>query len=196
LKMFDKELTSPSEFHVSPQETVEIEMMNVKEGYFGYVDTGDAQILKLPYEGKDLSMIIVLPKPGDIHEFENGFSLEDYRSWLDVLESTRLDVYLPRFKFETKYMMGKDLAEMGMPTAFTGSADFSGMSDGGLFIGHVVHQAYIDVNEEGTEAAAATGVVMVESMSEVFRADRPFIFTIQDGDTGLILFMGRVMDPS
>jgi serpin B len=196
LKMFDKELTSPSEFHVSPQETVEIEMMNVKEGYFGYVDTGDAQILKLPYEGKDLSMIIVLPKPGDIHEFENGFSLEDYRSWLDVLESTRLDVYLPRFKFETKYMMGKDLAEMGMPTAFTGSADFSGMSDGGLFIGHVVHQAYIDVNEEGTEAAAATGVVMVESMSEVFRADHPFIFTIQDGDTGLILFMGRVMDPS
>ena len=196
LKMFDKEHTSPSEFHVSPQDTVEVDMMNVKEEYFGYVDTGDAQILKLPYKGKDLSMIVVLPKTGDIHEFENGFSLEDYEGWLDMLEPTKLDVYLPRFQFETKYMMCKDLAEMGMPTAFTGSADFSGMSDGGLFIGHVVHQVYIDVNEEGTEAAAATGVVMVESMPEVFRADRPFIFTIQDGDTGLILFMGRVMDPS
>ncbi|MCK4583676.1 serpin family protein, partial [Candidatus Bathyarchaeota archaeon] len=91
-----------------------------------------------------------------------------------------------------------DLEEMGMPTAFTGSADFSGMSDGGLFIGHVVHQAYIDVNEEGTEAAAATGVVMRESMPilEVFRADHPFIFTIRDRDTGLILFIGRVMNPS
>ena len=198
LKMFDKELTSPSEFHVAPQETVEVDMMNVKEEYFGYVDTGDAQILKLPYKGKELSMIIVLPKTGDIHEFENGFSLEDYGRWVNMLESTKLDVYLPRFQFETEYVMGNDLKEMGMPTAFTGSADFSGMSDGGLFIGHVVHQAYIDVNEEGTEAAAATGVVMVESapVLEVFRADHPFIFTIQDRDTGLILFMGRVMDPS
>ena len=198
VKMFDEELTIPSEFHVAPLETVEVDMMKIQEGYFGYVDTGDAQILELPYKGEDLSMIIVLPQTNDIHEFENGFTLEDYGNWLDMLEPTQLDVYLPRFQFETKYKMGKYLEEMGMPTAFTGSADFSGMSDGGLFIGHVVHQAYIDVNEEGTEAAAATGVVMRESMPilEVFRADHPFIFTIWDRDTGLILFIGRVMDPS
>ncbi|MCK4399666.1 serpin family protein, partial [Candidatus Bathyarchaeota archaeon] len=196
--MFDEELTTPSEFHVAPLETVEVDMMKIQEGYFGYVDTGDAQILELPYKGEDMSMIIVLPQTNDIHEFENGFTLEDYGRWLNLLEPTQLDVYLPRFQFETKYMMGNDLEEMGMPTAFTGSADFSGMSDGGLYIGHVIHQAYIDVNEEGTEAAAATGVVMRESMPilEVFRADHPFIFTIRDRDTGLILFIGRVMDPS
>jgi serpin B len=85
-----------------------------------------------------------------------------------------------------------------MPTAFTASADFSGMSDGGLFIGHVVHQAFVEVNEEGTEAAAATGAVVVESapMLDAFNADHPFVFAIRDRGTGLMLFMGRVMDPS
>jgi serpin B len=87
---------------------------------------------------------------------------------------------------------------MGMPTAFTGAADFSGISDGGLFISQVIHQAYVDVNEEGTEAAAATGVVMLGSapMLEEFVADHPFVFVIRDRGTGLILFMGRVVDPS
>ena len=196
--MFDPELTRQAEFRVAPEETVTVEMMNIVDGRFGYLDTGDAQILELPYEGEDLSMVIILPRTGEIRGFEEGFTLQDYLEWLDMLEPTRLEVHLPRFKFETKYDMGEDLAEMGMPTAFTGSADFSGMSEGGLFIGHVVHQAYVDVNEEGTEAAAATGVVMVESapILEVFNADHPFVFTIRDRGTGLILFMGRVTDPS
>jgi len=196
--MFDPEHTRQAGFHVAPEETVTVDMMNIMDGRFGYLDTGDAQILELPYEGEDLSMVIILPRTGEIHGFEAGFTLQDYLEWLDMLEPTRLEVHLPRFKFETKYDMGEDLAEMGMPTAFTGSADFSGMSEGGLFIGHVVHQAYVDVNEEGTEAAAATGVVMVESapILEVFNADHPFVFTIRDRGTGLILFMGRVTDPS
>jgi len=196
--MFDPELTRQAGFHVAPEETVTVDMMNIIDGRFGYLDTGDAQILELPYEGEDLSMVIILPRTGEIHGFEEGFTLQDYLEWLDMLEPTRLEVHLPRFKFETKYDIGEDLAEMGMPTAFTGSADFSGMSEGGLFIGHVVHQAYVDVNEEGTEAAAATGVVMVESapILEVFNADHPFMFTIRDRGTGLILFMGRVTDPS
>ncbi len=196
--MFDPKLTRPSEFHVTPGETVTVETMNMRDESFRYLDTGDAQILELPYEGEDLSMVIILPRTNDIHGFEEGFTLGDYEGWLSQLEPTRLEVHLPRFKFETKYDMGGDLAEMGMPTAFTASADFSGMSDGGLFIGHVVHQAFVEVNEEGTEAAAATGVVVVESapMLDVFNADHPFVFTIRDRGTGLMLFMGRVMDPS
>ena len=196
--MFDPEHTRPAEFHVAPGETVTVDMMNMMDESFGYLDTGDAQMLELPYKGEDLSMVIILPRTGEIHGFEEGLTLQDYEEWLTMLEPTRLEVHLPRFKFETKYDMGKDLAEMGMPTAFTGSADFSGMSEGGLYIGHVVHQAYVDVNEEGTEAAAATGVVMVESapMLEEFNADHPFVFAIRDRGTGLILFMGRVMDPS
>jgi serpin B len=115
------------------------------------------------------------------------------------MEETLVNVFLPRFKFETKYFMKDDLMEMGMPTAFSSSADFSGIVEaGGLFIDKVIHQAFIEVNEEGTEAAAATGVSMIESapIVETFRADHPFIFLIRDRITGTILFMGRVMDPS
>ena len=196
--MFDPKHTRPAEFHVTPEETITVDTMNMMDGRFGYLDAGDAQILELPYKGEDLSMVVILPRTGEIHGFEESLTLQGFEEWLDMLEPTRLEVHLPRFKFETRYDMGKDLAEMGMPTAFTGSADFSGMSEGGLFIGHVVHQAYVDVNEEGTEAAAGTGVVMVESapMLEVFNADHPFMFAIRDRGTGLILFMGRVMDPS
>lgn len=196
--MFDPKHTRPAEFHVTPEETITVDTMNMMDGRFGYLDAGDAQILELPYKGEDLSMVVILPRTGEIHGFEESLTLQGFEEWLDMLEPTRLEVHLPRFKFETRYDMGKDLAEMGMPTAFTGSADFSGMSEGGLFIGHVVHQAYVDVNEKGTEAAAATGVVMVESapILEVFNADHPFVFAIRDRGTGLILFMGRVMDPS
>jgi serpin B len=116
------------------------------------------------------------------------------------MEETDVDVYLPRFTFDTKYFMTEDLAEMGMPTAFTGNADFSGITGTReLYIDKVIHQAFIEVNEEGTEAAAATGVSLrltAAPPGELFRADHPFIFLIRDLDTGLILFMGRVSDPS
>jgi len=194
---FDEADTRAAEFHVTPTETVEVDMMN-QEGKFNYAETGEAQVLELPYKGDDLSMIIILPNKNDIHELETGLTLGTLSEWVFELEPTRLNIYLPKFKLETKYDMGRDLAEMGMPTAFTGGADFSGISDGGLYISQVIHQAYVDVNEEGTEAAAATGVVMLGAapMLEEFRADHPFIFVIRDRDTGLILFMGRVVDPS
>ena len=194
---FDEADTTIADFHVTPTDTVEVDMMSM-EGDFNYADTGEAQVLELPYKGGDLSMVVILPKENDIHGFEAGITLETYGEWVSELETTKLNVFLPRFKLETKYDMGRDLAEMGMPTAFTGSADFSGISDGGLFISQVIHQAYVDVNEEGTEAAAATGVVMLSSapMLEEFVADHPFIFVIRDRGTGLILFMGRVVDPS
>ena len=194
---FDEADTMAADFHVTPTETVEVDMMSL-EGDFNYVDTGEAQVLELPYKGGDLSMIIILPKENDIHGFEAGLTLETYGEWVSELETTKINVFLPRFKLETKYDMGRDLAEMGMPTAFTGEADFSGISDGGLFISQVIHQAYVDVNEEGTEAAASTGVVMLGSapMLEEFVADHPFVFVIRDRGTGLMLFMGRVVDPS
>ena len=194
---FDEADTTATDFHVTLTETVEVDMMSL-EGSFNYANTSEAQVLELPYKGGDLSMIVILPEENDIHGFEAGLTLETYGEWVSQLESTKLNVFLPKFKLETKYDMGRDLAEMGMPTAFSGEADFSGISDGGMFISKVIHQAYVDVNEEGTEAAAATGVVTLSSapMLEEFRADHPFIFVIRDRDTGLILFMGRVIDPS
>jgi serpin B len=194
---FDEADTTTADFHVTPTETVEVDMMS-QEGDFKYADTGEVQVLELPYKGGDLSMVVILPKENDIHGFEAGLTLEAYGDLVSELETTKLNVFLPRFRLETRYELGRDLAEMGMPTAFTGAADFSGISDGGLFISQVIHQAYVDVNEEGTEAAAATGVVMLGSapMLEEFVADHPFVFVIRDRGTGLILFMGRVVDPS
>jgi serpin B len=107
-------------------------------------------------------------------------------------------ISLPKFEFDTKYFMSNTLSELGMPTAFLGSADFSGITGRkDLFISEVIHQAYVKVNEEGTEAAAATAVVMELSMApmNVFNANHPFMFIIQEKDSGNILFLGRVVDP-
>lgn len=196
---FDEEATSEEEFHVTPTTSVEVDMMSLRDD-FNYAETDELQVLELPYTGEDVSMLILLPKRSYMGDVEAQLSAERLCEWVDVMEGAAVNVYLPRFTFETKYFMMEDLAEMGMPTAFTDAADFSGMTGNReLFIDKVIHQAFIEVNEEGTEAAAATGVSMKLSAAmpeEVFRADRPFIFLIRDMDTGLILFMGRVTDPS
>jgi len=118
------------------------------------------------------------------------------------LDEKRVDVYFPRFKLETKYFLSDNLTHMGMPSAFTSAADFSGI-DGkrDLLISAVIHQAFVSVDEKGTEAAAATAVAMelggmIEPAIPVFKADHPFIFLIQDDETGNILFMGKVVDPT
>jgi len=198
---FDVKSTKKEEFHVSPTESVEADTMSLLGERFNYTETGDMQVLELPYTGKDISMIILLPKENNLSDIESTLSCDELGELIDGLKETAVNVYLPKFTFETKYFMKEDLIEMGMPTAFTPSANFTGITEVEmLFIDVVIHQAFIEVNEEGTEAAAATGVVMKRSAatspSEVFHADHPFIFIIQDRVTGAILFMGRVMAPS
>jgi serine protease inhibitor len=145
-------------------------------------------------------MFIVLPKKNDLTEIEESIDPDVFSAWQAMLREQEVHIYLPRFKFTTKYFMVKTLSAMGMPTPFSSRADFSGMSGAGdLFIKNVIHQAYVEVNEEGTEAAAATGIIMeltaVRPETPVFRADHPFIFVIQETETGNILFLGRVCDP-
>ncbi|MGB3346084.1 MAG: serpin family protein [Candidatus Humimicrobiia bacterium] len=199
IKQFDKEETRKEDFKVSSEKTVKVDMMSITGEEFNYFETEEIQILELLYEGEDLSMLIILPKENDLNSLEDSFSLEKLYELRNNLGEQKVDVYIPKFKFETKYFMVKTLEEMGMPTAFSMDADFSGM-DGttDLFIANVIHQAFVDVNEEGTEAAAATGVVMElkAAMPTVFCADHPFIFMIQERETGNILFLGRVIDPT
>ncbi|MCD6270674.1 serpin family protein, partial [bacterium] len=117
----------------------------------------------------------------------------------DMLKEQKVDIYIPKFKFETKYFMANTLKKMGMPTAFGPGADFSGINGkGGIWIDQVIHQAFVDVNEEGTEAAAATAVMLREMVrtTPVFRADHPFMFLIQERKSGNILFMGKVANPA
>ena len=201
LKQFKKSNTYEADFRVSPDKTVKVDMMSMsgKESKFNYAETEDLQILEMLYSGEELSMLLLLPKEDSITALENSLSVEKLNEWKGLLHEREIVVNIPKFTFETKYFMANTLAEMGMPTAFSMAADFSGM-DGteNLFISKVIHQAFVEVNEEGTEAAAATAVVMEMKamMPTIFRADHPFIFIIQQRETGNILFLGKVMDPS
>ena len=202
VKQFNEEETRDAEF-MTPSGAVDAKMMQCidEQTSFNYAEDDLLQMIELPYSGEELSMLVLLPKE-DLSSVEEVLSVEKLSEWKGSLREQIVYLFMPRFKFETKYMMADTLKEMGMPLAFTPDADFSGMTGKkDLFISNVVHQAFVEVNEEGTEAAAATAVVMVTSaMPEmeipVFRADHPFIFIIQQKETGNILFMGKVNDPS
>jgi serpin B len=201
---FKTEDTKPAKFNVTADKAVEVQMMYQKET-FEYGESDKVQILQMPYKGNQLTMMIILPK--------GGVSIEDIDKQLvenpsSVISSAsrrkvELDVYLPKFKMTCGTLeLNKILAAMGMKEAFTDSADFSGMSGRkDLCISNVMHKAFIEVNEEGTEAAAATAVGMrltaMPLAPPVFRADRPFIFIIKENaGAQTILFMGRVCNPT
>jgi len=200
---FDAEDTRDGKFKLSSGQDVDAKLMH-KTSNYNYGETGDIQILEMDYLDNDLSMIIILPKDDKLNKVENDFSKDKLKDWKNDMETEKVRVTLPKFKFETKYFMAKDLKEMGMPTAFKyPDADFTGMSlTDELYIDEVIHQTFVEVAEYGTEAAAATAVIMrLGSASpteepKIFTADHPFIFIIQQKDTGNILFMGRMSNPS
>ena len=206
LIQFDADKTSDEYFRVNPDKSIKVPMMQPtsQKSTFNYTQNKDLQILEMPYAGEDLSMLILLPLDDDIEALENSFTLEKLTAWKKSLRKRRVNIYIPKFKFETKYFMKNTLSNLGMPTAFTDLADFSGMTGTkDLAISKVIHQAFVEVNEEGTEAAAATGVIMYMTSfrkqkhpTPVFKADHPFIFIIQQNETGNILFMGRVSNPT
>lgn len=169
---------------------------------FGYRETADAQVLSLPYEGGALSMVVVLPrKPDGLPALESKLSAATLAGWTQGLRSRKVSVFLPRMKIESAFSLSDTLSAMGMGDAFAGGrADFSGM-DGTreLYIQGVVHKAFVEIDEEGTEAAAATGVAMgvrsVAAPPPEFRADHPFLFFIRHEATGSVLFLGRMARP-
>jgi serpin B len=198
-EQFDKKQTRQAPFYVSPDETVQAPLMH-RKGDYRYAEREGLQVLQMPYKGDDLSMVVLLPERSGLGQLQPDLTAETLKEWTRGLRVQEVEVYLPKFTMTSKFELGKVLAAMGMPLAFTQAADFSGMTGNqDLFISQVVHKAYVDVNEEGTEAAAATGVQMrVTSMpmpAPVFRADRPFLFVIKDNVTGSILFIGRVVKP-
>jgi serpin B len=199
-EQFDKRQTHEAPFYISQQDTVQTPMMH-RRGEYRYGKFDGLQVLEMSYEGDELSMVIVLPEARQPGAMEQMLSPEALARWTTRLRRQEVDVYLPKFTMTGKFELSKVLAAMGMSLAFTQQADFSGMIGGkDLFISQVVHKAYVDVNEEGTEAAAATGVEMrvtaLPMEVPVFRADRPFVFVIKDNGTGAILFMGRMANPA
>lgn len=197
---FEPDSTYETDFELTSGETVKVNMMGDSKYFnFNYSETDTLQILELNYDGNDLSMIIILPKENNISIAESAMDAENLTNWKTNLFEIEIDVEIPKFKFETKYSLTNLLKDMGIVDAFSpGVANFSGM-DGtnNLFISNALHQAYVEVNEEGTEAAAATAIIVeLTAITNQFRADHPFVFLIQHKETGAVLFMGRVMNPA
>ncbi len=203
---FDEELTDDHPFHLLNGDSVNIPMMT-QTADFGYVKKEGYLALELPYRAGNMSMLVLLPDEGMFNEFETALDTDLVRQALEEMEYTYLRLKMPKFKVESQFKLNEVLKDMGMPNAFSGSAaDFSGMDGrkcgddpGCLVISDVFHKAFVSVDEKGTEAAAATAVAMATSSRpepQPVVIDRPFIFLIRDIDTGAIIFVGRVVDPS
>ena len=202
---FKSAQTAPGEFYVSTDSTVRVPLMNQTRG-MPHGEFEDCQVVKLLYAGGELSMLVVLPKEkAGLAALEARLTPEQVAEWRAGLSERQVRLSLPKFKLTWGVAELKEpLKALGMVDAFSDTqADFSGMDGQAdwLYIGAVLHKAFVEVNEEGTEAAAATAVVMqaraMRPPPQVeFRADHPFLFLIQEEATGAILFMGRMADPS
>ncbi len=221
-KEFNKKQTYKSDFMLADGKKVKTFIMNKSEKTFkfahlskegkvvvqrfpgdGKPSKGEFKLVELPYKGEELSMVIILPSEADgLSALEKNLSSENLQSWLKQMKKQDIELAIPKFKLETKYNLASSIISLGMKDAFTPDADFTGMSDHPeakrLRITGAFHKAFVQVDEKGTEAAAATGIVVgIESARIIssFRADHPFLFLIRDVETGNILFLGRVMNP-
>ena len=203
---FKKDRTKEDTFHLTATDSITVPMMNRSDEFrYGAVD--DLQILDLPYGDGSLSMVVLLPKQIDgLPDLESLLTVQNLQRWMaSIKHEDEVKVYLPKFRMTSQFRMADVLKTLGMESAFDASAaDFSGMTGGrDLFISEVIHKAFVDVNEEGTEAAAATGIVMEPTSAPfeepkqppVFRADHPFVFMIRDNRNGAIMFLGRITTP-
>jgi len=199
INTFDETLTAEAPFYKLDGSTANIPMMHINEG-FGYLAEDGFQAIELPYVGGDVSMVVLLPDEGQFEAFEAGLNAAQLDSIMTQMGYEQINLALPKFKIESEFGLGDALQAMGMTQAFSPEADFSGMTGNrDLHIGAVIHKAFVDVNETGTEAAAATAVIMELTMAPAepinVTVDRPFLFMIYDRPTGTILFMGRVVEP-
>lgn len=197
---FKEELTTDGPFHLLDGSQVTVPMMKQTTS-FGYAEGEGYQAVELPYDGRELAMVIFLPAAGKFETFENSLDAGKVEAIIESLNYREVALTMPKFEVESDFSLVDALAAMGMPVTFSAGADFSGM-DGtrNLYIGDVIHKAFVSVDEAGTEAAAATAVVMkLTAMPEPaveVTVDRPFLFLIRDIETGAILFVGRVVNPA
>ncbi len=197
---FNKNNTQDGQFRLLNGSTVTVPLMKQQES-FRYAESSNFQAVELPYDGNELSMIILLPELENFSNFEKALTSAQLKTILDSLKNNEVNLSLPKFSVTAEFNLNKALSDSGMPQAFSPTeADFSGM-DGArdLYISDVVHKAFVKVDEAGTEAAAATGVVVGTTSMPLeikeMKIDHPFIFLIRDNPTGTLLFIGRIQNP-
>jgi serpin B len=201
---FPKDATRAETFHLGGGRQAQAALMH-QTGEFGYHDGGTFQALELPYAGKRLSMVVLLPRrPEGLADLERALTIDKLAGVFAALRQQSVVVTLPRFKMAAQFKLKEALSGMGMPAAFSPGADFSGLigRQPPVALADVVHKAFVEVNEEGTEAAAASavdvctlGLPTARAPAAVFRADHPFVFLIRHNRTGTVLFVGRLADP-
>jgi len=196
---FDRADTFEDNFTLEGGALHRCDFMKVK-GSFNYTSQEDFTAVELPYGDSAFSMVVLLPNPGvTVADLVSEMNAENWQSWFENSHLTEIPVELPKFKYEFKSLLNEPLIDLGLGIAFTESADFSNIKpESGIFISRVIHQTFIDVKEEGTEAAAATVVEMLDGVNGgplLFRADKPFLYVIKENSTGAILFMGKVGKP-
>ncbi|MCE5201784.1 MAG: serpin family protein [Synergistaceae bacterium] len=191
-------------FWVANDRSIPTLMMNKTSDRINYAKISGTEIAELPYKDGRFSMLVILPdKATGLKSAESNLSLKELDSWIKSMSLKKVSITIPKFKMEQSFELSEALGQMGMPSAFSpDKADFSGMNGKyNMYIGSVIHKAFIEVGEEGTEAAAATAVIMMKTSLQphgetiIFRADRPFIFMIRDNRSGAILFIGRYAKP-
>ncbi|HLW66130.1 MAG TPA: serpin family protein [Gemmataceae bacterium] len=199
---FDPKMTFDSDFWTSASDKVRTPLMT-EHGEFNYLETETLQAVELPYTGRGVSMIVLLPRQRDgLAALETKLTAKNLAEWTSIMKPNKeLTVTLPKFKMTLQFELSNELQALGMKDAFSKNSDFTGMGGepGYLYLSNVIHKAFVEVNEEGTEAAAATaGVIKARAITKpnpVFRADHPFVFVIRDNKSGTILFMGRLANP-
>jgi len=195
---FELENTYDSDFVVNPTKTVTVPMMAYEHKMnLNHTSTDQMQMLQMPYKGNSFSMLIILPHDAwDMQSVEDSITLDNLELWKSQFRDFRGIIHIPKFTLDTEYDLKETLPDVGITSVF-GSADLSGITGyNGLFVSKAVHKAFVEVNEIGTEAVAATAINTDESGGRLFKADHPFIFLIQDNTTNDILFIGKVMDPT
>jgi serpin B len=192
---FEKKNTTQADFTNEAGEKVKVNMMFQKDT-FAYAEDEKAQYLDMPYGNKAFSMTVILPKNGNTTaDLLKYLTVDQWNSILQNLSMREVEVYFPRFSSKNKFLLNDPLIDMGMKLAFTDNADFSNIADENLFISRVLHNTYIEVTEEGTEAAAVTVVEIGYTsvpMIPVFQVNKPFLFVIRENSTGVILFIGKM----
>lgn len=196
---FKQYKTQQKNFHINEKDTVLVDMMHLGKPRLNYVENDLLQMIQLPYKGDKVSMLVLLPKDMDgLETLEKELTIENLSIWRNGLEEMMTGIYLPKFTTTTEYDLKETLLQMGIHVAFdSNNADFSGISDDPIFIASAIHKAFVNVDEKGTEAAAATAAVaeLQSGPSHIFRADHPFVFIIQDDTNDNILFVGRIVNP-